>query len=101
MKKVIIIKNIVIVVVILTVVFLSQQPYLKPIGKNLSSYWKNSNNWLGKNAYSKISRGVAGVQDTTKTMISEQKDNIAQIVWEKVKNYFAEKFSKVFGTKVE
>ena len=108
------IQNIVIIAVLLAIVFLSQQTYLRKIGNNLYfqnlypqlkeqviSYKNSITDWFKINIYPRVNREVAEKGEVVKEEISKQKDNIVKITWEKIKNYFAEKFSKVFGTKVE
>jgi hypothetical protein len=51
--------------------------------------------------YPKASGEVSKLQDTAAQKITEQKNNIMQNIWGIIKNYFAEKFSKTFGTPVE
>ncbi len=101
--------NIVMIVVILTLVFLSQQPYFMNTGKNLylqgikqgGIYWSNFDEWFKSNIYPGVSREVTRRGETVKKEIDKQKNNVVQNIWEKFKSYFAAKFSKTFGTKVE
>lgn len=98
-------KNILIIVVILAIVFLSQQAYFRPIIKNLyqqgNKYLIEAQNWFKTNIYSKVSGEVEKRGEEAKKEINKEKNNILQNIWGKLKNYFAEKFSKTFGTKVE
>ena len=101
MNKKEIIKNIVIIIVLLTVVFLSQQPYFNEIGKKfyfqaearVKVYWNS--------IYPKVRGEVEQKSAVIKQEIDQQKNNIMQNTWEKIKNYFAEKFSKISGTEVK
>lgn len=103
------IKSILIIITILIVVFLSQQPYFRPIGKNLFSrgterinpYWLKTNEWINKNIYPRVSREVEERGGAVKEEVQKQKDIAVQSIWQKIKNYLAEKFSKFSGTEVE
>lgn len=109
MESKVFIKNILIVIVILTVVFLSQQSYFRTIGnylyskylKQVSLYFVKNTDWFKENVYPKVSGEVAQKREDVKEEIIKQKNNFAQIIWGNFKNYFAEKFSKTFDTKVE
>lgn len=103
------IQNIVLIIVLLTVVFLSQQSFFRPVENNLYSMVSQKigspaskiGDWLRASLYPKVSGevtkgGVAAVQE-----INNQKNIAAQNVWEKIKNYFAEKFSNISGTQVK
>jgi hypothetical protein len=101
--------NILAVIAILTAAFLSQEPYFKENGKKfysqingqITDYWKKAEKWLKTNIYPKvISEAEKRGGEITKE-INNQKNNIAQIIWEKLKNYFAEKFYEFFKIKVE
>ncbi len=104
-KKKGIIKYIIIIAVILAVVFLSQQVYLSNIGKNLYSqgnkYWTEADQWLKTNIYPMIGKEVENRGEEAKEEIAKQKDNALKSLWEKIKNFLAQKFSKFSGTKVE
>lgn len=103
------IQNIVIIAVILVAVFLSQQLYFKVVGESIYAeaskrgveYWSKAKGWFGVSIYPRVSGEVGGIQSTVAKGITEQKNNLAQNIWEKIKNYFAEKFSNISGTKVE
>ena len=103
------VKNIVIIVIILTVVFLSQQPYFREYGKNLYSqikprveaYWSKTTDWFKNNVYSRVSGEVESKSKIIQQEINKQKNNIAQNIWDKIKNYFSNIFSKVSGTPVQ
>ena len=89
---------------ILLVVFLSQQHYFREYGKNLYSqikpqieaYWAKTADWFRNNIYSKVSGEVEQRSAVIQQEITKQKNNIAQNIWEKIKNYFANIFSKIF-----
>ena len=103
---------IVIVAVILAVVFLSQvftlpfekmktqQPLLF-ISEKVKLYWLDATSWIGKNIYPRVSKEVEDRGGALKDEVEKQKDIAAQSIWEKIKNYFAGKFSSISGTKVE
>ncbi len=103
------IKNIVVVVVLLAIVFLSQSPSFRPIAqntynqatKNIGPYIDNGKAWFAANVYPRVSQEVASRGEVVKQEVSTQKNNAAQNIWETIKNYFAEKFSKISGTKVK
>ncbi|MBM3206433.1 MAG: hypothetical protein FJZ43_02340 [Candidatus Staskawiczbacteria bacterium] len=104
-----VIKYFIIIAVILSVLFLSQQEFVKPFGKSFYSwsknetnkYWSKSTNWLGASFYPKLSKEVESRGEPLKNEVITQKDNAVKNIWEKVKNYFAENFSNLTGTKVE
>jgi len=101
--------NIVLIAVILAVVFLSQWEYLKPFGKILFSwgekeinlYWTKTTDWFKESLYPKITGEVEKRGEPLKEEAITQKDNVVKNIWGKIKIYFAEKFSKISGTKVE
>jgi len=103
------IKNIVIIAIILIVVFLSQNKQFSPIAQNLYKkadgivrpYYLKSENWLRANIYSRFGGEVEKGLNEAKKEIVNQKDNLAENIWGKLKNYLAEKFSKISGTEVE
>ncbi len=103
------VKNIIIIIVLLTVVFLSQQTYFNKVGKTLyfqaepqiKVYWVKATDWLKNNIYPKVSGEVELKRAIIQQEINKQKNNIVQNIWEKIKNYFADIFSKVSGTPVQ
>ncbi|OGZ62974.1 MAG: hypothetical protein A3C58_01410 [Candidatus Staskawiczbacteria bacterium RIFCSPHIGHO2_02_FULL_34_10] len=103
------IKNIVIIAVLLAVVFLSQSSSFRPIAQiiynqaseKISPYTAGAGNWFKANIYPRIKSEAAKRGEEAAQEITTQKDNVAQNLWEKIKNFFAEKFSKFFGTKVK
>ncbi|MSU54466.1 MAG: hypothetical protein EXS48_01310 [Candidatus Staskawiczbacteria bacterium] len=109
MKTGILIKNVIFVAVLLVVVFLSQQEQFKLVDhyvyKNamsqINNYWVKTENWIKNIVMPKASREVSVIETSVTQEISRQKDNVVQNLWENFKNYFAEKFSKTFGTKVK
>ncbi len=103
------IKNIVIIIILLAVVFLSQQPYFEKYGNDLylkakpqiEIYWTKATNWVKNNVYPRVSGEVEQKSAVIQQEINKQKNNIMQNTWEKIKNYFADIFSKVSGTSVK
>lgn len=103
------IKNIVIIIVILVIVFLSQQPNFMEYGKNafnwvgsqVGFYWSKLSNWAATSIYPKVVGEATKRGEAIKEGINNEKNNLAQNVWEKIKNYFADIFSKSTGTQVE
>ncbi len=103
------IQYIVIIIIILVIVFLSQQPYFRGIGKNIynqaeaqiGSYWSKANNWVRVNVYPRVSSEAQKRGEAIKEEVNKEKNAIAQNIWEKIKKYFSEQFSKFSGTKVE
>ena len=103
------IQYIVLIAFVLGIAFLSQQPLFKPYGKNLynqasiqaSLYWSKANNWVTASLYPKATQEVQNRGEPLQEAIIDQKNNFAQNVWENIKNYFAEKFSKISGTQVK
>ncbi len=101
--------NVIILAILLATVFLSQQAYFAPYGKTLyvkgvgqfNVYWLKLNYWADTNLYPRLS-GEAGKGGQLITQeITKQKNSIAQSVWENIKNYLAQKFSKLSGTEVK
>ncbi|MBI3337403.1 MAG: hypothetical protein HY005_02130 [Candidatus Staskawiczbacteria bacterium] len=103
------IKNIVIIIVILTVIFLGQQTYFKEYGRNLYSqikpqvqaYWTGISDWFKNNVYSGVSGEVEQKSALIQQEVEKQKNNLMQNIWEKIKDYFGNIFSKVSGTPVK
>jgi len=104
-----VIKYVLAIAVVLALVFLSQQTQYRQIGKNLfekveswvSPAAQKAYNWASENVFSKIGQNVQSGGEAIKNAAEEQKNNLMQGVWEKIKNYFAEKFSNATGTKVK
>ena len=102
--------NIIAIAVVLTVVFFSQQQYLKPNesalflqAKNQTSNYitaKLQNSFLAK-LYKNLSAQALKRGASVTEVIENQKNVAAQSIWGKIKNYLAGKFSKTFGVKVE
>ena len=101
--------GVIILIIILAVVFMSQQPFLRPFGifaynwgaEKISSYWSKTTNWFWAGLYPNIQKEAVEKGGALKEEAITQKDNAAQSVWQKIKNYFANIFLKSFGTKVE
>ncbi len=105
-------KNLAIIAIIFVVLFLSQLPYFRQRGNGsngtysqgiaqLNSYWLKANDWVKAYLGPKVSREVAKDKVTATQEFTKQKDYLVQNIWEKIKNYFAQKFSAIFGTKVK
>ena len=85
------IANILAIGVVLGIIFLSQNPNFR-VFSNSPKITQNASNvdtWL--------SRGG----EAFKAALINEKDLVAKNIWGNIKNYFAEKFSKYSGTKVE
>lgn len=107
------IQYITIIIIILVIVFLSQQPYFRGYGKNISrevealvgSYWLKTAEWTKINIYPKIGGEVAkrgeALKEEVAEKITEQKNNFVKNIWNKFKNYFANIFLKTTGTQVQ
>lgn len=103
------IQNIVMIAILLAVVFLSQQSYTQTFGKNWATQiekksgamWQKANDWFKVNIYPKATQEAQKRGAPLTQAITQQKDMVAQTIWEKIKNYFAEKFSTIFKTKVQ
>jgi hypothetical protein len=101
--------NIVMIAVVLGLVFVSQLPQFKGIWKDtdkkavqtLNSLSDSLSEYLYAKIYPYIGGEVAKREAIAKEEIATQKDGAVKTVWEKIKNYFAEKFSEFSGTKVE
>lgn len=93
--------NILAIGVVLGIVFLSQGSVMRQTAADSESttsrFLGNARNWFLAQVYPRVSGGVDLAQDK----ITEQKDIAAENIWDKIKNYLAEKFSKYSGTKVE
>lgn len=109
METQIFIKNGVIIVGILAAVFLSQQEYVQTTGKEFivkntqkqQEYLVEAQAWVKTNLWPRIDGEVNKAQLSATEGIVQQKNNFLQNIWKSSKNYFAEKFSTTFGTKVE
>jgi len=103
------IKYIAVILAILIVVFLSQQPFARPVaqkvfnftGSKMEPFASNGKEWFAATIYPRVTQEAKKRGEPLKQEVVTQKDNAVKIIWENVKNYFAGKFSKVFGTKVE
>src|SRR5579864_5862573 len=97
-------KNLILIVVVFAVAFLSQQPAFNYVGKNIypiiqeqmNVYWQNTLHWLGLNIYSKVAPEVTKRGVDIKNQAINQRNNFLQTIWENIKNYFANQFSKTF-----
>ncbi len=94
---------ILIMAVILAVIFLSQQPYFSGIGKNI---YNQAESWVMTNIYPRVvseveKRGEEVRGEEVREEVSRQKDNLMKNVWQKIKKYFSNIFTKTTGTEVE
>lgn len=104
-----IVKNIIVIIILLTIVFLSQQAFTQPIGKQIFSqisektggYVAKVGDWLKTKINPDINKEVQDRGEKAQEELIKQKDGAVKSIWGNIKNYFAEKFSKIFGTKVE
>lgn len=104
-----IIVNIVIILAILAVVFLSQSPRFSKYGKEwfektngyINFLWQKADNWVWQNAYPKAAQEAQKRGEAVQQEAQKQKDAAAQNIFDKVKNFLAEKFSALSGTKVK
>ena len=94
------VKNIIIIIVLLVLVFLSQQPYFSEIGKKLFFQAEGQVKTYWNNVYPGVSGEVEQKSTFIQQEINKQKNNIMQNTWEKIKNYFANIFTKLSGTTV-
>ncbi len=96
---------IIVIIAIVAALFLSQTAYFKPFGRQLhqqvSGYSVKTQNWIKTAIYPKISYEVKNRGEVIEQEATKQKDMALKSIWESIKKYFAEKFSKTFGTKVE
>lgn len=96
MEKKGIIINVLAVLVVLGIVFFSQQgPKTQKTGSN-----NQANGWW-QQIQERFSNEAQSRGGELQQVVTQQKDIAAKTVWEKIKIYFAEKFSKFSGTKVE
>lgn len=109
MEKGPLIKSIIVIAVVLAVAFLSQQPYMQELGKKaytqlereVRGYWSSVVDWYNTNIYPEASKQAESGGEVIKEEVTKQKDNLSQNIWDKIENYFREKFSKVSGTEVK
>ena len=103
------IQNIVMLVALLVTTFLSQNAAFRPVvqgtynqvSQKVSPYTTRAGEWFGAIVYPRISGEVVKGGNTMQTAATKQKAYAVQTIWENFKNYFAEKFSNTFGTKVK
>ena len=103
------IANIIGIVAVLAVVFLSQQAQFRLAQKaavaqgveQSSNYWAKTQVWFQTNVWPRIGGEVNKTKTSIAREVTLQKNNFAQTVWEKMKNYFAAKFSAFFRTEVK
>ena len=103
------ISSIIGIVAVLAVVFLSQQAQFRLAQKAVvaqgveqgSNYWIKTQVWFQTNIWPRIGGEVSKVKDSATQEITQQKNNLAANLWGSFKNYFAQKFSAVFGTEVK
>ena len=103
------IQYVVILIIILVVVFFSQQPSFREVGKNVYSqveaqvglYWSKASDWVKVNVYPKVSSEVEKRGEAIKEEVNKQKDAAVKSIWDNIKNYFANIFSKTTGTSVQ
>ena len=104
-----VIRNVIMMGLVLMVAFLSQQAYFGHAGKEVyekgaaqgQGYWAQFREWVSVKVYPKANEEVAKRGEPLKQELEKQKDIAAKTIWEKIKYFFAEKFSVIFGTKVE
>lgn len=103
------IQNIAIIAVILAVVFLSQQysadnkenGAYSQIMAQTQQYISKAEDVVKTDIGGKVSGEVAKQKEHISQEVTTQKNNLVQNIWENIKHYFAEKFSKTFGTEVK
>lgn len=103
------IKNIVIIIIILVIVFFSQQPDFREYGKNLydraatqgRGWWQGAYSYAEQNILPKIGGEVEKRKEIIQEELQQEKNKISENIWQKIKNYFANIFSKATGTKVQ
>ena len=103
------VQNIVIIAVLLAMVFLSQQSFAKPTAQKIISqisektkeYSQKAGDWLKAKTNPYIAKEVQNGGERVKEEVIKQKNNLLQNIWENLKKYFAQKFSKTFGTEVK
>lgn len=106
MEKKGIIINILAVLVVLGIVFLSQikvstnSPAASE-SANSENVLTKAQDWVKNNIYPKAAMEAEKKGEELQEAVLQQKDIVAKSLWEKIKIYLAEKFSNLFGTKVE
>lgn len=103
------IKNVLAVIVVLVIVFLSQQPNFREYGKDLydqavaqgQSWWHGAYSYVEQNVFSKIGGEVEKKKEAIQEELQQEKNKISENIWQKIKNYFADIFSKATGVNVQ
>ena len=95
----------ILIVAILVALLVNQQAFFKPFGQDLhgraTDYGLKIQGWVKTSIYPKISSEVKNGGEVIGQEATKQKDIALKNIWENIKKYLAEKFSKTFGTKVE
>jgi|GEM_PF-3542724 hypothetical protein len=102
-------QNIVIIATVLAVVFLSQNASFRPITKQfyikaekqITPYWVKTDTWFKVNVYPRVASEVQKRGATATQQIATQKNNVVQNIWQGIKQYIANIFSKISGTQVK
>ena len=94
--------NIVAIVVVLGIVFLSQPSLKATVWQSQTGYYLDqAKTWFSNNVYPRISSEVQVRGGELARQANEQKDMVAQSLWDKIKIFFQEKFNGIFKTNVK
>jgi hypothetical protein len=104
-----IIRNIIIIAVIILIVFLGQKPYFQKQGtiwlqkadSYISPYKQKIDDFIKNQVLGRVGGEVDKKKQEITQELSAQKEKVSQDLWQQIKNYFAEKYSNLVGTKVE
>lgn len=98
-------QNVVAIAVVLGIVFLSQQPQTRPMGRAAWSqaltYWQKGRGWFEAKLLPQAAPELAKRGVPLKNAITQQKNTFAQNIWDNMKNYFSEKLSQISGTQIQ
>lgn len=92
--------------VVLGAAFLSQQAFFKgkvetfynnPAGKEVSKYLSGAGQWVNDNLYARVTREVQNRGEALTGELNKEKQNVAQSIGAKIKNYFGGVVDSVFN----
>lgn len=103
------IKNIVMIAIVLAVVFLSQKSVQNPFVSQITlkaqedakTYSHQASDWVLAKILPHANQEVQSRGESVQKAVVAEKNNLVNNLWDNVKNYSAQKFSQIFGTKVE
>ncbi len=97
--------NIVAILVVLGIIYFSQQANFRSVGaqtqQQSQNYLDKGIAWVKTNIYPRVSTEVQNRGGQLTQQVNTAKNNIAQNIWEGIKNYLAQKFNSIFKTNVK